>query len=68
MAISREMELGWKAIGGIVHDKYNVTDRKKEQVVANICVDEVAFKRGHKYFISIIFMTERFDLRITHFS
>ncbi len=47
LAISRQMGLGWKAIAGIVH---RGLARKKEQVIANICVDEVAYKKGHKYF------------------
>ncbi len=51
LAISRQMGLGWKAIAGIVHRAVQRgLARKKEQVVANICVDEVAYKKGHKYF------------------
>ncbi len=47
LAISRQMGLGWKALAGIVQ---RGLARKKEQVVANICVDEVAYKKGHKDF------------------
>ncbi|MYJ45361.1 MAG: ISL3 family transposase, partial [Rhodothermaceae bacterium] len=48
LAISRQLDLGWKAINRIIQRAVERgLARRTERVVANICVDR--YKKGHKY-------------------
>ncbi len=50
LAISRQLGIGWKGIAGIQRRAVERGKaRRKEEVVANLCVDEVAYRRGHTY-------------------
>ncbi|MCY4204115.1 MAG: hypothetical protein OXE92_00125 [Bacteroidetes bacterium] len=50
LAISRQLGIGWKGIASIIRRAVmRGLARRKEQVVANICVDEVSYRKGHKY-------------------
>ncbi len=50
LAMSRQLGIGWKGIAGIIRRAVmRGLARRKEQVVANICVDEVSYRKRHKY-------------------
>ena len=49
-AVSRQLELGWKAINRIIHRAVERgLDRRIDRVVESICVDEVSYEKRHKY-------------------
>lgn len=54
-AVSRQLGLGWKAIHGILHRAVERgLDRRIDRVVENVCVDEVSYKKRHKYLTIVL--------------
>ena len=50
LAVSRQLGIGWKAIDGIIRRAVERgLLRRIDGVVENICVDEVSYKKRHKY-------------------
>ncbi|MYD56022.1 MAG: ISL3 family transposase [Rhodothermaceae bacterium] len=50
LAVSRQLGIGWKGINGIIHRAVERgLGRRTERVAAHICVDEVSYKKRHKY-------------------
>ncbi|SFM86446.1 zinc-finger of transposase IS204/IS1001/IS1096/IS1165 [Izhakiella capsodis] len=50
-AVRRQLKLSWNAVDNIMQRavKRGLTRRKRPQSARHMCVDEVAFKKGHQY-------------------
>lgn len=50
-AVRRQLKLSWNAVDNIMQRavKRGLARRKKPQAARHMCVDEVAFKKGHQY-------------------
>jgi transposase len=65
-AVRRQMRLSWNAVDGIMQRavKRGLARSKKPQAARHICVDEVAFKKGHQY-VTVISDTQGQALALT---